>query len=99
MKRYIYTWSEKTPRMRHGWGYTKYTVRIYRITRTGVEFLVQMTDTFVSEFQLVLMALETVKGPHAAPRKLFARSPMGGHACGNAWVARKEGLADITRIS
>lgn len=96
MKRYVYTYHERD-RKHLGTTHTHKTVRVYRIGRT-VRKVAELTETYVSEWQLVLMTMELIRGKDAPPKALFARAPMGGHAIPFASEARKLKLADITRV-
>ena len=50
---FIYTYAEKVKA-----GHCHKTVRIYKIKKNLPVFMGEMTDTFVDEFQLVMMAME-----------------------------------------
>lgn len=91
MKRFIYTMREYTPHT----GYTFYTVRVYRIVRGVPVFIGALTDSFVSEFQLVMMALEKYK---ALPKRAFELSQFGGHKYCQAYLLREAGIADVRRV-
>lgn len=93
MKSFIYTYSEgRAPR--NGSGIVK-TVCIYRIVRNEPRFVCKESDTFVSQFQLVMQALERAK---ALPRAAFKRHQFGGYFYGNASHMRECGVASIHNI-
>ncbi len=92
MKHFIYTYSEHTPRN----GHTQKTVRIYRILHGVPKFCDGLTDTFVSEFQLVMQALETYK---LLPRRAFERNQFGGWKYAIPDDLQEAGIATIRRVS
>lgn len=93
MKHFIYTYTEgKSPR--DGSGIVK-TVRIYRVKRNKPELVAEGSDTFVSEFQLVMQVAENNK---LLPKKTFTRNQYGGNMYGNNWALEQAGIASFTRI-
>lgn len=92
MKHFIYTWHEFLPRN----GYPRYTVRLYQIVRNTPKFVGDFSDNFVSEFQLVMQALEAHK---ALPKRAFVRSQLGGYKYGHADLLREAGVADVRRVT
>jgi hypothetical protein len=94
MKHYIWTYSEGRP-PRDGSGIVK-TVRIWRIKNNRPVFIVERKATFESPFQMVMEAMQTLKGE--LPRKCFARNHFGGMAYGNAWGLQNDGIATFTQI-
>lgn len=94
MKHFIYTYSEgKAPR--DGSGIVK-TVRIYRVKRNKPEFVAEGSDTFVSEFQLVMQVAEKAK---LLPKKAFSRNKANGCLIyGSSWSLDQAGIACFTCI-
>lgn len=91
MLSFIYTYSEH-PRRNSG---TLKTVRIYRIRKNRIEFKAVRTDTFVSEFQLVMEAMEEYK---LLPAKAFERSPISNSMIYGSQLSLKEaGIANVER--
>lgn len=91
MKHFIYTWHVFTPRN----GFPRYTVRLYQIVRNTPRFIGVLSDNFVSEFQLVMQALEAYK---ALPKRAFELSQFGGHKYCEAYLLREAGIADVRRV-
>lgn len=94
MKSFIYTYSEgKAPRDGSG---IKKTVHVYQLVKGTPKLIATRTDTFVSEFQLVMDAMEQVK---ALPRKAFEKNPnTGSRIYGTAWALREDGIANINGV-
>lgn len=91
MKHFIYTYSEKRLR-----GATIKTVRIYGVKKNDPVFMGQLSDTFVSEFQLVMQALESY---HLLPPAAFERTASHSLRYGTAYDLREARIASITRVS
>lgn len=91
MKSFIYTYHEKTAK--HA---TVKTVRIYRIVKGTPVFVAEGSDTFVSEFQLVL---QTMKAGKLLPSRAFATGPCHSPVYGHAYMLREAGIANINRVS
>ena len=91
MKHFIYTYSENTRGM-----YVKKTVNIYRIVKNIPVFVITLTDSFVSEFQLVMQALEKTK---ELPKRAYERSKINGSSkyCA-AYLLKDAGIATITKV-
>ncbi len=84
MKSYIYTYTSKmTPN-----GYRNHTVSLYWIKRNKLVYIDTMTQSFVSEFQLVMMIMAKNK---ELPSEVFKR----GYS---VWSLKQDGIADIQRI-
>lgn len=93
MKHFIYTFSEH--KARSDCAYTK-TVRLYAIKKGELEFVGDLSDTFVSEFQLVMMCAEKYK---ALPKKYFVRSDThGGYVYCNAWKMKQDKIANFQKV-
>lgn len=94
MKTFIYNYSEgRTPGDGSG---RKKTVRIWVIKRNKPEFVIEHTDTFVDEFQLVMDALQRVK---ALPKASFQRGgPSNTRKYQSAFTLREAGIADVIRL-
>lgn len=90
MKHFAYTYSEHTPRG----GHTRKTVRLYVIRRNVPVFLGTMTDTFVDQNQLVMMAMQAFK---ALPAKAFDRHPSGGMKH-TTWTLKEAGIATVHQL-
>lgn len=90
---FIYTYAEKAKG-----GHTSKTVRIYRIKKNLPIFMGTLTDTsYVSEFQLVMMAMEQLK---LLPAKSFEKNPnTGGYLHFYASGLRDSGIAEVVRVS
>lgn len=107
MKSYIYTYSEKD-RKHGGVRHCHKTVRIYRVVRNEPVFLLQRTDTFVDQFQLVMDAMHeftysTVEGDelakHGLPTKAFEKHPSGGWKHYTADRLRELGIASFHQVT
>ena len=107
MRTYLYTYSVGTP-PRDGSGMKK-TCRIYWLDRGEARFLVERTDSFVDEFQLVLDAMEeltlypakagTAHAKARLPRRAFAKNPnTSGRMFSHASRLREAGIANFQRI-
>lgn len=94
MLSFIYTYSEQQKPKRNGT--THKTVRIFRIKRNRVVFVAEGTDTYVSEFQLVMQVMEAYR---LLPKKAFVRNPMGGWEYCNGWLLKEAGFANVERIA
>ena len=95
MKHFIYTYSESKP-PRDGSGIVK-TVRIYQVKRNKPELVAEGSDTFVSEFQLVMQTAEKAK---LLPKKAFARNKSNGCLIyGSAWSLDQAEIACFTSVS
>lgn len=91
MKHFIYTFREQTPRN----GHTIKTVRIYHVYRNIPKLVAQGSDTFVSEFQLVMMTLEDNE---QLPPPAFVKGNGGGHMYHTADMLEDAGFAKITKV-
>lgn len=91
MKHFIYTYSEKQRR-----GATEKTVRIYRIKRGIPHCVGSRTDTFVSEFQLVM---ELMKANGLLPAKAFKTNNFGGFEYWYSSGLEAAGIASVRRVS
>ena len=91
MKSFLYTMSEKRKQPA-----CVYTVRIYQIVRGVPKFRATMSDTFVSEFQLVMMCMEAYR---LLPKKAVKRMASGSLLVAYASDLAKHGIANITRVS
>lgn len=90
MLHFIYTYAEKVKG-----GTTHKTVRIYKIKKNMPVFMGEMSETYVSEFQLVMMAMEAFK---LMPARAFEKGPSGGHLYHYAAGLLEAGIAHITRV-
>lgn len=97
MLSFIYTYSEVERPKRNG--HTHKTVRVFRVKRNKVVLIAEGTDTYVSEFQLVLQTLEAHRLIAGLPLRAYDRNPMGGWTYGTAWALKEAGIADIQRVS
>lgn len=89
---FIYTYAEKAKG-----GTTHKTVRIYKIKKNLPVFMGEMTDTYVSEFQLVMMAMQEFK---LLPAKAFEKNDnTGGFKYFYASGLREAGIAEVVRVS
>ena len=89
----IYTYSEH--KSKSDCAYTK-TVRLYRIKKGNVEFVGELSDTYVSEFQLVMQCAQHYK---ALPKKAFKVSEtQGGYVYCNAWKLKEYNIANIQKV-
>lgn len=87
---FIYTYAEKVKS-----GTTRKTVRIYKIKKNMPVFMGEMSETYVSEFQLVMLAMEGFK---LLPTKAFEKGLSGGYLYYYASGLRDAGIAHITRV-
>lgn len=90
MKHFIAIHSEHTARG----GHTTYTVRLYRVTGNAPKLLGKLSEQFVSQGQLTMMAMEKFK---ALPAKHFARNHVGAHAH-TPWTLKEAGIATIHQL-
>lgn len=97
MKHYAYAYTE-CRRKTKGYYRIEKTVVLYRYTRDGIRQVARVTDTFVDQWQLVMLALSTLRGKDAPPKRLFERSPMGGFDVRCRASAIALGLAHITQL-
>ena len=91
MKSFIYTYEER-PQCN---GATRKTVRIYRVKRNVPVHVCVGSDTYVSEFQLVMQTLEANK---LLPPAAFERGPSHGHKYCAAYLLEEAGFAHINRV-
>lgn len=99
MRTYLYTYHVGKP-PRDGSGMKK-TCRIYWLDRGEARFLVERTDSFVDEFQLVLDAMESLPKTSKArlPRRAFARGDFtSSRLFQHAAKLREAGIANFQRI-
>lgn len=94
MLHFIYTYSETERPKRNG--HTHKTVRIYRLVSGKPRLVAERTDTFVSEFQLVMEAMEENK---CLPKRAFENNPMGGMRYCYASMLEDAGIASIYRVT
>ena len=93
MKHFVYTFSEH--KAKNDCAYTK-TVRLYAIKKGECVHIGDLSDTFISEFQLVMMCAEKHK---ALPKKYFVRSDnSGGYAYCNAWKMKQDKIANFQKV-
>jgi hypothetical protein len=94
MKSFIFTITEgRTPRDGSG---TPKTVRVYQIIKNEPQYMGDMTDTFVSDFQLFMRCAEFYKW---LPKSAFIRSESsGGYKYGSAWTIREAGVAKVRQV-
>lgn len=85
MKSYVYTYSR---RKANKCGWCTHTATVYRVKRNKLVFVGTKTETFVDEFQLVMMIMKDYK---QLPLRAFDR----GHS---AWTLKNVGLADVQRV-
>lgn len=106
MKSYIYTYSEKDKNHGGVWHCHK-TVRIYRVVRNTPVFLLQHTETFVDQFQLVMNAMHEFSNSveagdelakHVLPIKAFETAPQGGWKHYTADRLREAGIASFHQL-
>lgn len=94
MKYFIYTYHESKPK--NGAAIIK-TVNVYQIHRNVPKQVCSRTDTFVSETQLVLEALEEQE---ALSPKAFAKNPNSGSMVNGTFSAMEAArFAKIFRIN
>lgn len=92
MKSFIYTYHEQRKQPA-----CVYTVRIYQIVRGIPVFKATMSDTYVSEFQLVMLCMQANK---LLPKRAFeTQSNTGGMKLAYASEVGKAGIANIARVS
>ena len=91
MKHFIYTYHEKATKP----AVTK-SVRIYRVKRGIPELVATGEDTYVSEFQLVMM---TMQAKRLLPRKCFEANHFGGFKYGYSFELEADGIASVRRVS
>lgn len=91
MKHFIYTYHEKPAR-----GHTVKSVRIYRIKRGIPELVATGEDTYVSEFQLVMM---TMQANRLLPAKAFEPNQFGGFKYSYSSQLEEAGIASVRRVS
>jgi hypothetical protein len=92
VKSFIYTFHEKRKQPA-----CVYTVRIYQIVRGVPVFKGELSDTYVSEFQIVLLCMQAFK---MVPKKAFETNPnTGGMKLSYASDAKYAGFFQITRVS
>lgn len=91
MKHFIYTYSEKQRR-----GTTEKTVRIYRLKRGIPHCVGSRTDTYVSEFQLVMEAMQANR---LLPAKAFEPNQFGGFKYSYSSQLEEAGIASVRRVS
>lgn len=90
MKSFVYTYDEKV----RG-GHCHKTVHVYWLSRGTPILVSSLTETYVSEFQLVMMALEK---SGALPSKAFERHPFGSYKYGQAYLLREAKIANVNKV-
>lgn len=90
MKTFIYTYTEKVRK-----NDVLKAVEVFRVIKNKPVLLIRMSETFVSEFQLVWLALKEAK---ALPRRAFEQHQNGSPKYGAAWLMKEAGIADVIRI-
>lgn len=94
MKHFAYSFSEGKA-SRDGSGVER-TIRLYRIVRNTPEFLIEVSASYLNEWQLVMDGLEKVK---ALPQAAFARNPgTGALKYKSAWALKEAGIASVTAL-
>ena len=93
MKSFIYTYCEFKVR---GDIHTTQQVRLYAVVKNVPTLVIQHQEQFVSEWQLVMMALQHAE---ALPNEAFSLSPTGGFAIYSADHMKVCGYANINRVS
>lgn len=93
MKYFIYTYSEGKP-PRDGSGILK-TVRIYEVRKNIPTLICSYSDNFVSEWQLVMQALEQAE---ALPPATFHIGPSGSYEFANQYCLRVSGIAHVSKV-
>ncbi len=89
---FIYTYKETRGRT-----CMQKTVRLYRVKKNVPVYLGELSDTYVSEFQLVLMCLQSLK---ALPASAFeTNANTGGFKYSTAYCLREAKIADVRRVS
>ena len=91
MKHFIYTYREETRKNEA----TRKRVRIYRILRGKPVLVASGEDTYVSEFQLVMMVM---RASQLLPRKAFAANQFGGFAYCNSSLLEAAGFATVVGV-
>ena len=92
MKSFIYTFHEQRKQPA-----CVYTVRIYQIVRGVPVFKGERSETYVSEFQLVLLCMQQFK---MVPKRAFETYPnTGGMKLSYAFEAKAARLFHIHRVS
>lgn len=92
MKSFIYTFTEKRKQPA-----CVYTVRIYQIVRGVPVFRGERSESYVSEFQLVLLCMQQFK---MVPKKAFERhEPSNNMKLAYPDDAHRSGLFRITKVS
>lgn len=92
MKHFIYTYHADS-RRNHA---TVHRVRIYRIKRGLPELVAEGEDTFVSEFQLVMMLM---RQRQLLPKRVFADNGFGGFKYCYSQQLEEAGIASVRRVS
>ncbi len=90
MKSFVYTYKG----IPHAFGFSK-TVRVYRIIKNRLQFIGELTDSYVDEFQLVMKVLER---NNALPAVCFARNTNGCRIYNSAQKLEEDSFAVIERI-
>ncbi len=85
MKSYVYTYSRSKA---NKWGWCTHTATVYRVKRNKLVFVGTKTETFVNEFQLVMMIMKDYK---QLPLRAFGNNH-------SAWTLRSLGLANVQRV-
>lgn len=93
MRRFVYTFQEGDPP--RGTVNTPYYVHVYEITPDNLVLVAEKTRCYVSEFQLVMMAMEQHK---VLPKEAFERSETGGFKYATAERLKEAGFAHIERV-
>ena len=88
---FIYTYRETT----RG-GHTRKTVRIYRVKKNLPVFVGELEETYVSEFQLVMMCLKEYR---LLPPRAFEQGHCGGFKYSMSYDLEQAGIATIRRVS
>ena len=91
MKHFIYTYHEKCRQSA-----TVKSVRIYRVKRGIPELVATGEDTYVSEFQLVMMLMQAKQ---LLPRKCFEPNNFGGFKYWYSSGLEAAGIASVRRVS
>jgi len=93
MLHFIYTFSEHKSKRESA--FTK-TVRLYRIKKNIPIFVGELSDSFVSEFQLVMMTAEKYK---ALPKSVFTENKAtGGYKYSSAYSIENAGIATFNKV-
>ena len=91
MKHFIYTYHENRRQPA-----TVKSVRIYRVKRGIPELVATGEDTYVSEFQLVMMLM---RQRQLLPKRVFADNGFGGFKYGYSQQLEEAGVASVRRVS